>query len=39
MERMPDLYLDELQQLLLEECGVEVGVTTIHRTLKQRGWT
>jgi hypothetical protein len=25
LERVPDLYLDELRQLLLDECGVEVG--------------
>jgi hypothetical protein len=39
IERVPDLYLDELQTLVRDECNVAVGITTIHRTLRQRGWT
>lgn len=39
IEWVADLYLDELQWLLLDECHVNIGISTIHRTLKWRGWT
>lgn len=39
LERVPDLYLDELQALLRSELDVTVGYSTVHRTLQQRNWT
>ncbi|KAL4079699.1 hypothetical protein J3A83DRAFT_4086425, partial [Scleroderma citrinum] len=35
----PDIYLDELQQLLEEHCGVWVNTSTIWRSLLCSGFT
>jgi len=35
----PDIYLDELQQLLEEHCGVQVNASTIWRSLLYSGLT
>ncbi|KAJ8475072.1 hypothetical protein ONZ45_g15735 [Pleurotus djamor] len=39
LARSPDLYLDELQTQLYERRGVEVSLTSIHRTLTRCGFT
>ena len=39
LERTPDLYLRELQKDLAVNREVCVGISTISRTLKQRGFT
>ncbi|KAH9936516.1 Homeodomain-like protein [Fomitopsis serialis] len=36
--RTPDIYLDELQEMLLEGRHKEVSLSTISRTLYRRGW-
>ena len=38
IECMPDLYLSELQEYLLEGRGVDVSQATIQRTLHCRGF-
>ncbi|KAH9830558.1 uncharacterized protein C8Q71DRAFT_716529 [Rhodofomes roseus] len=37
--RTPDIYLDELQDMLFEGRQVLVSIATIERTLCRRGWT
>ncbi|KAF9790819.1 hypothetical protein BJ322DRAFT_981316, partial [Thelephora terrestris] len=39
IERTPDLYLRELKADLEENRGVSVDVSTIHRTLRRRGFS
>jgi transposase len=39
IERTPDIQLDELRRALYEMHGVDVAVSTLSKTLKQRGWT
>ena len=39
IQRAPDLYLDELRELLTITCGVDVSESTIWRTLKRAGFT
>ena len=39
IERTPDLYLHELKADLEENHGVSVDISTIHRTLRRRGFT
>ncbi|EPQ59948.1 Homeodomain-like protein [Gloeophyllum trabeum ATCC 11539] len=39
IERRPDTYLSELQDSLLDACGISVDQRTISRTLKRRGFT
>lgn len=34
----PDLYLDEMQDFLIDECQLRVNTSTISRRLKQAGW-
>ena len=35
----PDLYLDEMQDFLIDECQLRVDTSTISRRLKQAGWS
>ena len=35
IEKSPDLYLDELQEMLVESCGVNVSCATVWRTLRK----
>src|SRR6516162_6519664 len=35
----PDLYLDEMQWFLAEECDIYVDITTISRHLDEADWT
>ncbi|KIK13389.1 hypothetical protein PISMIDRAFT_48594, partial [Pisolithus microcarpus 441] len=39
IRKMPDLYLDELQEMLATSCGVEVSRATVWRTLHWAGFT
>ncbi|KAF8601489.1 hypothetical protein BDV93DRAFT_445627 [Ceratobasidium sp. AG-I] len=39
IERQPDLYLEELRELLDTTLGVQVSLDTIRRSLLRRGWT
>ncbi|KAF8325604.1 hypothetical protein F5887DRAFT_829027, partial [Amanita rubescens] len=39
IERQPDIYLKELQDLLREVCHVDASPATISRTLHRRGFT
>ena len=39
MQHAPDLYLDELHELLTITCGVDISEATIWRTLKWAGFT
>ncbi|KAJ7312717.1 hypothetical protein DFH08DRAFT_635032, partial [Mycena albidolilacea] len=39
IERQPDIFLSELKIALEEGRGVDVGETTISRSLLRRGWT
>ncbi|KAN0088149.1 hypothetical protein V8E55_005206, partial [Tylopilus felleus] len=38
-EKSPDLYLDELQEMLAEFCGVNVSCATVWRTLRKACFT
>ncbi|KAH7924314.1 hypothetical protein BV22DRAFT_1196045 [Leucogyrophana mollusca] len=39
IQHSPDRYLDELQELLEDRCGVEVSQSTIWRALRRSGFT
>ncbi|KAF9228549.1 hypothetical protein BS17DRAFT_663580, partial [Gyrodon lividus] len=39
IQKAPDLYLDELKEMLAVSCGVDVSRTTVWRTLHQAGFT
>ncbi|KIO14394.1 hypothetical protein M404DRAFT_108146, partial [Pisolithus tinctorius Marx 270] len=39
IRKSPDLYLDELQEMLAVFCGVEVSRSTVWRTLRRSGFT
>ncbi|KIK74203.1 hypothetical protein PAXRUDRAFT_91192, partial [Paxillus rubicundulus Ve08.2h10] len=39
IEKAPDLYLDELQEMLAASCGRTVSKSTIWRTLRKTGFT
>ena len=36
---MPDTYLDELQEMLVVTCGVQVSKSTVWRALRSGGFT
>ena len=37
LEHSPDLYLDEIQEQLEEQHGIETSLSTISKTLKRLG--
>lgn len=39
IRKMPDLYLDELQEMLASSCGIQISRSTIWRTLRRSGFT
>ncbi|KIJ08893.1 hypothetical protein PAXINDRAFT_88229 [Paxillus involutus ATCC 200175] len=39
IEKAPDLYLDELQEMLAASCGRTVSKSTIWHTLRKTGFT
>ncbi|KAF8551745.1 hypothetical protein OG21DRAFT_1466735, partial [Imleria badia] len=39
IEKAPDLYLDELQDMLAASCGRTISKSTIWRTLRKTGFT
>ncbi|KIJ04708.1 hypothetical protein PAXINDRAFT_24918, partial [Paxillus involutus ATCC 200175] len=39
IQKTPDLYLDELREMLATSCGVDVSRATIWRTLRRAGFT
>ncbi|KIO09220.1 hypothetical protein M404DRAFT_104481, partial [Pisolithus tinctorius Marx 270] len=39
IQKVPDLYLDELQEVLATTAGVEVSRSTVWRTLHRAGFT
>jgi transposase len=39
VQKTPDLYLDELREMLQASCGTEVSHTTVWRTLCRYGFT
>ncbi|KAH7923726.1 hypothetical protein BV22DRAFT_1014843, partial [Leucogyrophana mollusca] len=39
VQNTPDLYLDELQEMLAVSCGVEVSRSTVWRTLQRAGFS
>ena len=39
LRNTPDVYLDEIQQMILYNCGQEVSKSTIWRTLERAGFT
>ncbi|KAF9220151.1 hypothetical protein BS17DRAFT_715510, partial [Gyrodon lividus] len=39
IQKAPDLYLDELKEMLAVSCGVDVSHMTVWRTLHQAGFT
>ncbi|KIK76255.1 hypothetical protein PAXRUDRAFT_47541, partial [Paxillus rubicundulus Ve08.2h10] len=39
MQKTPDLYLDELQEMLQASCGMEVSCAMAWRTLCRYGFT
>ena len=39
IQKMPDLYLNELQEMMTAETGVWVSCATIWRTLRRKGFT
>ncbi|KAM6497034.1 hypothetical protein JOM56_007507, partial [Amanita muscaria] len=39
IERQPDIFLEELQDLLREVCSIHASTSTISRTLYRRGFT
>ncbi|KIK77083.1 hypothetical protein PAXRUDRAFT_779145 [Paxillus rubicundulus Ve08.2h10] len=39
IQKTPDLYLDELQEMLETSCGVDVSCAIIWRTLCRAGFT
>ncbi|KIK16908.1 hypothetical protein PISMIDRAFT_112404 [Pisolithus microcarpus 441] len=39
IQKMPDLYLDELQEMLATSCGVQVSCSTVWHTLRRSGFT
>ena len=39
VEKSPDVYLDELQEMLATSCGVYVSRATVWRTLRKAGFT
>ncbi|KIJ06820.1 hypothetical protein PAXINDRAFT_91432, partial [Paxillus involutus ATCC 200175] len=39
IRKAPDLYLDELQEMLATSCGVNVSRTTVWRALRRQGLT
>ncbi|THU77560.1 hypothetical protein K435DRAFT_702093 [Dendrothele bispora CBS 962.96] len=39
VDRTPDIYLDEIQQELLTQHGVDMSIGTIHNSLKRLGYS
>ena len=39
LDRNPDIYLDEIQEQLGDQHGIEISLATIWRTLKRLGIT
>lgn len=39
IQQCPDLYLDELQEMMALSCGVNVSRSTVWHTLKRAGFT
>jgi len=39
VQKTPDLYLDELKEMLMMSSGTEVSLTTVWRTLHRAGYT
>ncbi|KIK91930.1 hypothetical protein PAXRUDRAFT_148411 [Paxillus rubicundulus Ve08.2h10] len=39
MPKTPDLYLDELQEMLVTSCGVEASHLTVWHALHRVGFT
>lgn len=39
IRRSPDLYLDELQEMMAVSCGIDVSRSTVWRTLRRAGFT
>ncbi|KAF8549307.1 hypothetical protein OG21DRAFT_1421531, partial [Imleria badia] len=39
IEKAPDLYLDELQEMLAVLTGIQVSHSTVWRTLHRKGFT
>jgi transposase len=39
VDKKCDSYLDELQQSLKENCGVEASLQTVWRALKRKGYS
>ncbi|KAF8120461.1 hypothetical protein EV363DRAFT_1189650 [Boletus edulis] len=39
INKTPDLYLDELQEMLAVSCGVNISRATVWRTLRRTGLT
>ncbi|KAF8834428.1 hypothetical protein BDN67DRAFT_868455, partial [Paxillus ammoniavirescens] len=39
IQKLPDLYLDELQEMLALSCGVQVSRATVWQTLHRAGFT
>ncbi|KAF8593027.1 hypothetical protein BDV93DRAFT_482585, partial [Ceratobasidium sp. AG-I] len=39
VRQKPDIFLDELQEVLMVQCGVECDLSTIWRALKRSGFT
>ncbi|KIK72482.1 hypothetical protein PAXRUDRAFT_180579, partial [Paxillus rubicundulus Ve08.2h10] len=39
IKKAPDLYLDELQEMLAVSCGVWVAHSTVWRMLHSKGFT
>lgn len=37
LERNPDIYLDEIQDDLLQQHDIDISLATIYRTLKRLG--
>jgi hypothetical protein len=39
VQRAPDIYLKELQDMISMNCGVDVSISTLWRTLRRAGFT
>ncbi|KAJ7280646.1 hypothetical protein C8J57DRAFT_1057586, partial [Mycena rebaudengoi] len=39
VQRTPDIYLREMQQVLRELCNVDASILSIWRALRRRGYT
>ncbi|KAF8119206.1 Homeodomain-like protein [Boletus edulis] len=39
VQKTPDLYLDELREILAQNCGVHVSLSSVWRTLRSAGFT